>query len=339
MFISLSIINVRCVRNTDSSIKKHKHYDNIVDVNLKLVDIKTEKFFGHSFLYIMNDFLIVVDVRASMDKGIHFYDKHSFKYIASTGIIGNGPGELTRTGAIGIDKNNNFLWVPDHEKMVIWRYSIDSLMIDEFYKPSYKKEMKSASFIITLSLLNDSIALGKGVFPISTSNFEMKTVVYDLFRNDISEFGYEHPETLGMKMSNSYFNLSIENNLYVNSFNKMDLVTICHLNGSLKCNVFGPGWNNKNKKNQAYFCGVDFIDDKIIASYLGGDEFYFKEQGRPWSNNPSKFIIFDLSGNYIKTIDTGSQFSTFCVDNDSKRVIVFFDDRDNPLAYFNYNEL
>ena len=114
-------------------------------------------------------------------------------------------------------------------------------------------------------------------------------------------------------------------------------MTICDLDGNLKYNVYGPGWlNNKDNKNN-YFNGVDLISNHIIASYLGDAGIIFDEYKRPRGNIPSRFLVFDLEGNYKETIETGHKFQAFCVDEDNKRVIAYFDGRENPLGYLNLN--
>jgi len=97
----------------------------------------------------------------------------------------------------------------------------------------------------------------------------------------------------------------------------------------------GQDWlNNKDNKNN-YFNDVDLISNHIIASYLGDVGIIYDEYKRPRGNLPSKFLVFDLEGNYKETIETGYKFQTFCVDEENKRVIVYFEDRENPLGYFN----
>ena len=114
-------------------------------------------------------------------------------------------------------------------------------------------------------------------------------------------------------------------------------MTICDLDGTLKCNVYGPGWlNNKDNKNN-YYNGVDLISNYIIASYLGDAGMIFDEYKRLKSNFPSKFLVFGIDGNYKETIETGHKLFCFCVDEEDNRVIVYFEDRENPLGYFTLN--
>lgn len=84
--------------NTNNASKTEivqKHRDIIVDVSESIVDIKTEILLGSSHLYITDNFLIVAEISPKNDKCIHLFNKNSFEYLSSTGIIGRGPGEIT----------------------------------------------------------------------------------------------------------------------------------------------------------------------------------------------------------------------------------------------------
>ena len=333
----LMLFVIGCKSNNEGKTEKfQKHRDNIINVQDKIIDIETDISFGFSNLNIINDILIVTEVIPNGDKGIHLFNKNTFKYITSTAIIGKGPGEVARQGKIGIDNKNRVLWVSDHAKKVMWKFHLDSVLNNDMYKPTEKINLYDDLFIVRFGFLNDSIALGKAVHVLTNSSFDMAMAKLNFNTNVTEVYGYEHPEAVGKK-SNSEFNLSIENNFYVNCYYYCDLMTICDLEGNLKYNIYGPGWlNNKDNKND-YFAGVDLFNNNIIAAYLGDVGIIYNEFKRPDGNLPTKFLVFDLDGNYKETIETGHKITLFCVDEENKRVIVYFDDRENPLGYFNLN--
>lgn len=326
---------IACKSNNKEKIEKfQKHRDNIINVEDKIIDIKTEILFGNCFLYIIDDILIVTEGPSRADKGIHLFNKNTFKYITSTAILGKGPGEVTSPGRIGVDCKNRILWVSDHGKKVMWKFPLDSILNNEMYKPIENLDLYNDLFIERFGFLNDSIVLGKAVRVLSNSSFDMAMAKLNLNTNVTEVYGYEHPEAVGKK-SNSQFKLSIENNFYVNCYAYCDLMTICDLDGKLKYNIYGPGWlNNKDNKNN-YFNGAGLFNNNIIAAYLGDVGMIFDEYKRLKSNFPSKFLVFDMDGNYKETIETGHKFFCFCVDEENNRVIVYFDGRENPLGYFN----
>jgi len=332
----LLLLVIGCKSNNGTKTEKtQKHRDKIITVGDKIIDIKPEILFGNSLLYIIDDILIVNEVAPKGEKGIHLFNKNTFKYITSTGIIGKGPGEIIIPGRIGVDHKNKILWVPDHGRKIMWKFSLDSILNNVMYKPTIKIELHSDLFIDRYGFLNDSIVLGKAVQPIGNSSFVMAMSKHNLNNNVIEKYGYEHPEAVGKK-SNSQFVLSVENNFYVNCYGYCDLMTICDLDGNLKHNVYGTdGLINKGNKKSYYF-GVDVMGKNIIASYIGdlGDIF---DGNRHIGNTPSKFIVFDMDGNYKETIETGNKFTFFCVDEENKRIIAYFNSRNEPLGYFNVN--
>lgn len=334
----LLLLIIGCKNNYNGKTEKFQnHRDKVINVSDKIIDIKPEILFGPCELHIIDDFLIVEEIRPSSGKGIHLFNKNTFKYITSTGIIGKGPGELTRKGVIVFDSKNKDLWVSDYGKMVRWRFPLDSILSNEKFKPTEKMALGKDLFIERYAFLNDSIALGKAVRVLSSSSFDKLMIKQNVKNNKIEPFGYEHPEALG-KQSNSNFKLSVKNNMYVNCYLFCDLMTICDLNGNLKYNIYGPDKFRNRRYEKDYYSAVDMIGNNIIASYLGENGTVFKEFKRPVGNRPSKFLVFDLDGNYKETIETGSKFTYFCVDEENNRVIMYFEERENPLAYFTLNQ-
>lgn len=80
------------------------------------------------------------------------------------------------------------------------------------------------------------------------------------------------------------------------------------------------------------FQNILFCKDKIVISYWGGENFYKKKNGELGSNNPDKFLIFDLKGNYLKTLNPGYTLSTCCYDKENNRIILKLND-DIQFAY------
>jgi hypothetical protein len=329
-FIFLSCGNNKTLREE----KTQPDRSVVVDISNNIIDIETEIIFGNSMLYVLDKYLLIQELKPSKEKGIHIFDKNTFKYVTSAGIIGQGPGEIARPGKIGIDDKNRILWVPDHGKKLLYKFPLDSMIASPDFKPSESIALNLELFLERFGFLNDSIAIGKAVHIGSNNTFEMMMGRLNLSRNETKKFGYEHPDAIE-KMSNSHFRLSHKNGLYVNCYAFCDLMTICDLDGNLKWNVYGEdGLENKDFK-KTYFTAVDFFNNLIIASYVGDLAVVTNQYKRLEGNLPSKFLIFDTDGNYQKTIETGSKFTFFCVDEANHRVITYFSDREHPLAYFN----
>jgi hypothetical protein len=320
-----------CNSSDESKTEKvQKARNNLVNVSDKIVDIKPEIIFGNSALYILDDILIVLEKFPKGEKSIHLFNKDTFKYITSTGVIGKGPGEIVAPGPIGIDDKNKVFWVPDAGKKLLFKFPLDSVLNNPAFKPEIDKRMDNS--FVTFGFLSDSIILGESVQPTSINSFEMKLAKLNLNTNKLENFGYRHPKALEKKTYAS-FTLSIKHNLYVECHTRCDLMTICDLGGNLRFNIYGPGWYGSNQDKNSFFFEVHMFGNNIISSYIGS--LGLVQQGNITRGAaPSRFIVFDLEGNYLKTIDTGYEFEQFCIDEDNKRIIAYFINRDEALGYF-----
>jgi hypothetical protein len=329
LFFSMIVMLSAC---KDNSTEKHQNHRNkIIDVSDKIVDIKPSIIFGESLFYIVDQILIVSEISPKKEKGIHLFNKNTFEYITSTGILGRGPGEIAMLGTIGVDKKNRILWVQDNGNKVMWKFPLDSILKNKNFMPTINLELRDDAFINRFGFLNDSIVIGKAVKLHADYSFDMEMSKLNIKSNAIEKYGYENPKAIG-KNSNSLFSMSIVNNFYVNCYYLNDLMTICDLDGNLKCNVYGPdGLNNPGNK-KAYFFGAEIFGKYIVASYIGDIGFLVE---RERGNSPSKFLVFDMNGDYKATIETRHKFGRFCVDEENKRVIAYYEDRPEALGYFN----
>ena len=326
----LILIASACKSAGDDNEKYQRERDNVINVAEKIVDVDTKIPVGPSQLYIIDRFLIINEIIPQGDKGIHLFDKNTFEYITSTGFQGRGPGEITRPGgSIAIDYSKNSFHVVDHGRRGVWEFSLNGILNDENYKPTKFKEMDPEMYPERFEFVNDSIALGMAIRPLSIDTYERVMVKLNLNTNTVNEFGYVHPEAVGEEVAHARFAVCVDNGVYVKSYIRLDLITICDLEGNLKYNVYGPGWSNDD--NFRYFGHTSIINDKIIASYTGGERAVF-ENNRRVSNFPSQFLVFDLEGNYKYTIETGYRFiSHSVVDEENGRMICYFDGRENRV--------
>lgn len=311
--------------------KVQKNRNNIVNVSDKIVDIKVDILIGNSALYILDDILIVLEKFPKGERGIHLFNKNTFKYLTSTGKIGKGPGEIVSPGPISLDSKNRVFWVPDAGKKQIFKFPLDSVLLNPNFMPIIQKKMDYT--FLTSTILNDSIVFGETAQPTSNGSFEMKLSKLNLETNEFENFGYRHPKALEKKTYAS-FALAVKLNSYIECHSRCDLMTICDLNGNLKYNIYGPGWVDSDQDKNSYFFEVHQVGNNIVASYIGSAGLVVQGNNIKGAA-PSKFIVFDKAGNYLKTIETGFEFEQFCIDEENKRIIAYFDNRVEALGYFN----
>ena len=334
--IFILLIVLSCTNNPCEKYQKNR--DNVVLLNNNIVDIETKLILGSSSLRVIDSILIITEFYPEGKRGVHLFNKNTFKYICSTAIIGKGPGEVIRQGSTELDRENRILWISDHGKMVLWKFPLDSILNNSNYKPRIKKSLHTDLFIDRYEFLNDSIALGKAVSILPTHKFVKKMAKLNISTNKIEKFGYEHSEAVAKK-SISNFCLSEKNNMYVNAYAFCDLLSICDLQGNLKYNIYGPAWKKNKRNRKKFFTKVILFKEHIISIYNGKVFFYVDERGREQVRLPTKLQVFDLEGNYKKTIETEHPLLEMCADEENNRLLVYFDDRPNPLGYINMENL
>ena len=312
----------------------HEDKEKTINVKDKIVDIETDLYFGICDLEISDSLLIVSEIDPRGEKGVHLLNKNSLKYLTSTGYMGKGPGEIIRSGNSTISFNSQIIWVDDYGKMVKWKFPIDSVMNNNKFIPTQKIAMNKDLFQVMFKFISDSVTIGKSCVPTSFHSMDLINTKRNIYSNKIEKYGYHYPD-LKDRESYSDFALSNRKKLYVTCYKFVDLMTVCNLNGDLRSNIFGPKWKPKEIPCVQFYKHVDFYKDYIIASYLGDKWVLKTADGGMEYLSTSKFLVFDINGNYIKTIEVGYEFSEFCVDEDNGRIIVYFDGRKNPLGYFN----
>ncbi|TCO07335.1 hypothetical protein [Natronoflexus pectinivorans] len=311
--------------------------ETVVYVGDKIIDIKSNLFFSFGHFYIIDSFLVINEAAPKNPEAIHFLDINNFKHILSTGTIGRGPGEITRIGTNIIDHMNSTIWVNDYANHVRWKFPLDSILNNKNFRPSKTIELNPDFFLNEGAFIDDSTIIGNAVIPLSPSEAEMRTAILDFNNNNITKYGYENLNLTG-RNTYGYFALSLNEGVYVTCYINEDLMILCDLNGKLISQIKGSDINKSNSRKN-YFMGVDFYKKYIIASYLGAERFVQNSNKAKNYMAPSRFLIFNTEGEYLKTLETANEFSNFIIDEQNQRIIIYFDDREHLLGYIDLSEI
>ena len=329
-FITCLTLILMCYSCSNSS-NKEKHQNkrnNVENVKDRVQEIKIEAVLIGSIarLYLIDNYLIIADINTTSNL-IHIFDKNNFKYVTSCAPIGQGPSEITNMGHIAIDDANRKFYVSDHGKQKIFSYDLDSVLLNSGYIPKVKAEMNNKQFPSDYHFINDTLSIGRIIAPTGNSGYNEFIARWNMVTGEIKPMKYKHPDIEKRRVA---FAVSTVNNIYVECYHNHDLMTICDLSGELLYNIYGPNWDSKENKTE-YYGGVRFCGNKIIASYSGSDTF-------PKDYLPTKLIVFDKNGDYIKTLETGYRIIDFCYDEDKDRIILNFDDT-IQFGYLDLKEL
>jgi len=325
-----------CAQKPDTE-KFQKNRENILNVKNKVVAINFENIMLSNIVrcYLLDNYIIISDLRSS-NKLIHIFDSTSFKHIVSSIDKGRGPGEIINMGYIAIDKQKNNLLVSDHGKNAVFTYNIDSLILNPSYLPSIFMEMRKKQFPSEYKYINDSLLIGKMIIVSSSGSFDEDICRINPKTGEYKPMKYSHKKIDVKRVS---FDASTEDNIYVECYNYYDLMSICTLDGKLKYNIYGKYWNRQDGQKYTYYNAVAFCNDKIIALYADGkDNVYKGNNGELFVGRPTKLLVFEKNGDYVKTLDIGMKINSFCFDQTNNRLILVLDE-EPQFAYLDLNEL
>jgi hypothetical protein len=305
--------------NGGSGTEKHQGgRTNIVHVREKVREIDLGDVLIGSIapLYIIHDYLVICDYRSN-DELIHIFDRNSFTHLGSTGSKGQGPGEIANIGHIEAGENRRF-YVTDHGKQKIFDYDMDSVLTNPLYMPDVKMTLNAAFFPGKYHYMNDTLSMGLIIRPVSNSAFEQSMAKVNFLTGEITPMPWRHPD---IERKRVCFAVSEEHDIYVECYHHHDLMTVCSLGGDLKYNVYGRKWNDRMTNRFFYYGDVAFYRDKIIASFSDGKD----SDPATGNNSPTQFLVFNTSGDYIRTLETGYPILRFCIDTANSRIIMSLD--------------
>jgi WD40 repeat protein len=314
----------------DSTTEKYQSNRNkVVNVHDKLVEFNKEEVLISSSvqLAILGDYLIITDTKSS-DKFIHLFDKKSFSHVTSIADRGQGPGEIANLAYVAVDEINRAFLVSDYGKQSIFAYPLDSVLTNPSYMPEVKTKLDKSLLPHYYQYINDTLSIGDVVEPVGNNDFKQYVGKWNMNTGEITRMKYEHPDIYRRRI---IFDASIKHGIYVECYRYLNLMTICNLDGDLKYNIYGSNWDGNGRTNRiTHYCNVEICNNRIFAAHSGGDS-YSKER----EYYATKFFVFDLTGEYIQTIETGCVMLNFCYDKENNRLIMAFDDE----IQFGYLEL
>lgn len=301
--------------------------------------IKTEIPFKFGSLYLFDSLLIVTNTPDNK-KYIHLYNRTNYKYISSSAVIGKGPGEISNPFLAVLDKPERVIWCMDHGKKRIYKFPIDSILIDSDYIPSYYVHIPSEKrLIIVYAPFNNKLfSFLNNEYNTLISFFDHKGKISDSL-NIINNIKYYKDS---QELENSYkvlynFNFNPSKDKIVIAFKYSSIIKILDNNGNILSSMQGPDKINGDplapltESVLAYF---DIRSDKnyIYCLYQGGERTK-NENGMLISNFPHSLFIFDWDGNPLARINFKHSVSSFEIDQQYNRIITFSPDFGDFVVY------
>lgn len=329
LLISLLILLCSCSDNNSKPTDVHqKSRGNLVEITELITPVDVwDLNISSANVCVLGDKIILLDYRSN-DNLIHILDKHNFQHLYSGVKKGRASNEITSVGNIAIDETNNKFLVTDHGKRAVLAFDIDSLILSTDYKPSVKVKLEQAMFPDKYQLFSDTLCYGVFVEPIGNNDFQQVFAAYNLKTGEVSGKLEYSPLNEKKRICGA---VSPSQNTIVEAYRRSDLMTISDMQGVPQFNIFGPKYNSGEQSY--YYTDLLICDSYIVASYSGkscnqGDSFC-----------PNILHIFDLEGNYIKSLHSEENILHMFFDAATKRMIISFDSSEMQLGYVDLGKI
>ena len=182
-----------------------------------------------------------------------------------------------RFGRLAVTPNGREFWVPDFEKIKVFKFDIDSALMDQDYLPTVTKPFAYDFFLSGMNIVSDSLALGTGLEVLSPSTFRASLGRWDINTGIIEKFGEEHPKLTGER-TNAFFDYSYKHNIMALAHINHDILTLYNADGTIKYHILGEKEFDNEKRKLKFFGEVHIGDEWIIRSYLGSEGFILDEK-------------------------------------------------------------
>ena len=330
--IYLLLVVFCCSCASDSNTEYHKQKrDNIVFVGDKLFEIDFDDilFSQLARLCVMNNYLVISDA-GSFDKQVNIFNVNDFSFLANVADRGQGPNDITNLGFIGINEKNNEFYITDHGKQKIFCYKMDSIFDNPLYVPTVKMRMSERQFPNSYQFINDSLLIGLIIVPTGNSGYNHLVATINTISGEIKPMRYDHPQIKKKRVSVA---MSEKHNIYVECYHYHDLMSIYNMDGSIKKNIYGKKWNSMVSNQYGYYSNVIFCGDYIVASYANGKDRYSNTE----DGSPTQFLIFNIDGDYVKTLETNQYITDYCYDKFNNRILMHLNS-EIQFAFLNLND-
>ena len=302
--------------------------ENIVNVEDRLKFIDTDLMVGPvAKLSVVGDYLIIADPN-SMDNLINIFSANDYSLLCSRVKRGRGPRELTRMGDVAVSVDGSSFYIPDFGKHAIFRYNVDSLRRDDHYSPTRVCDLPKSRFPSTLKAIDTVSFMGTMIEPVGTGHFNQSVGVWNMASGENSTIYSGHPQLSACRVCCDF---SAEHSIVAITHHHHDLMAITDIQGNLICNIYGPKWAPSASNGEYHYGKVVVCDDMILAAYSGGKN---DDEGRVIH----QIIVYDLKGNYMRTLDTGLSFEDFCFNRKSNSLI-FILDNEQQFAYLDLSNM
>ncbi|MCM1390746.1 MAG: hypothetical protein NC216_10455 [Bacteroides sp.] len=301
--------------------------DNIIDVlHIISIDDKLPEIHAVTSMYICGDTLLFRD---AMSRGLVFtaYDIKRDSVIGQFGKFGNGPGEIANFGAVFYDPETQNLYGANANQGKIVGFHLPEAIPNPTYDAFEKCKMdfqNGNNAILSPYFINDTTVICCVYIP----DKETRGIISRIGKLNLRDSRVDIIDsTKAIAKSRCHIAVSPEKNVVLSVDNNHDLIKIFNTEGKPLSYIYGPDYEADPPRGKRFFSDLQISGNKMLATYSG-------EHTR---NSDKNIMIFDLDGNYLKTLRFPYSINSFVYHPGTDRLYLNTDG-ETQFGYINLQE-
>jgi hypothetical protein len=290
-------------------------------------------------MYNYDSLLILTSIRGS-DNQIYIYDARTFKYLATAGKIGRGPGEISSVSYAILDDKNGYIFYQDMARHLIWKFEIDSILKNASYLPKMSIPIPKVVALIYFDIYDDKLFSflsnkpGKLIsfFDNNGNTIDSIDIADKINLYDPSKISFESKNYM------AYYFYAINNSKkrIAIVYTRSDVIVFLDMNGNILKRVYGPGKTNQipNYYDQNQIITTTFIksdDDFIYCLYK--NKLPFDKKTGMFSTYANELNIFNWEGDPLAKLVFDHPVQTFTTSRENNKIITYAPDIDELVEY------
>jgi len=319
----------------NSSYKKIEEFKK--EIRLEGHDVTMQLLFNTPEIYFYDTLYILTMTAPENEKDIYVFSDQ-FKYIASSGIKGRGPGEIMNPFFATPDVHKKSILIMDQGRNKILEYPVDSILYNKKYLPTSSIKVPSKyPIIVYYSPYNEELfsflnQFDKGIF---ISFFDKNGILKNNMNIPDKINLYKKVDYKGYSLLSMY-RFSPDKKKIVLAYRFEDAILVFDMQG----NVLAKRWNvqkeiqDPNKlilKNTFY--KIYTTTKYIYALFLGKNNLDMKENGETTVNYPYTLLVYKWDLTPVVKITFNNSVSSLVIDRKKKRIVTWCPDKGTIVWY------
>lgn len=285
---------------------------NVTDVSGQIKTLDTENLIigKSSNIYIFGKRLYIVDTKSN-DRILYVFDIESNRYLGGALNPGPSPYEISEPGALGVDATTGEAIMFDYGQNRIVTFNVDSILSDSIHGIRTLRNLDMSGFPDSYVYVNDSTGYGRLIIPDGKNSYSQTLCHYTAATGDVRKFNTS--EAVG-EGNRSCVTVSPDGKTIVEACRTQDLIVMYDTEGNPVKAIKGPAYEPTADKTMSFFTGAAVTGNHILAAYSG------RKANKGFYGD--RILVFDLDGNYIKTLKLGIEIRKMAYSLDTDNLYI-----------------